>query len=126
VVVVHTERTVHGGESRCDDRHDVLEVLVVCAWIPGCQVLALPILWTFLDLGQHNWQRPQPFGVHLHEEEEEFAYLLVRVEEADARYQDGPTHSPKEAKDAPLNSPLFRPEFDQLEHFPKSFRVGDD
>lgn len=67
MVVVHRKGTVHGREGRGDDRHHMLEVIVVRPWVPGNQVLALPVLGALLDFGQHYWQRPEPFGKHLHE-----------------------------------------------------------
>jgi len=60
VVVVYGQGRVHGGEGRGDDRHDVLEILVVCTRVPRGEILGLPLLWTLLDFSEHHWERPQP------------------------------------------------------------------
>jgi len=126
MVVVHAERAVHGGEGGRDDGHDVLEILVVRAGVPGGEVLALPVLRALLDLGEHHWQRPQPLALDLHEQKEEFTHPFIGLEQADARHQDGPADAPEETEDAPLDAPLLGPALDQLEHLLEVFGVWND
>lgn len=116
--------TVHAGENRRNDGHEVQSVSWIGLWIP-CRH-GHNVGWGFgTDGSQSDGFWPLPLGVGLEENFEQLGWIGLGVVNGHPTHENGPIDSSQKAQNVGLDAVNVRPRLDGPQRHAKGFHAGN-